>query len=302
MLSTLPTPTIVSTLDDLQTVVRRLQKESLVAVDTESNSLFAYREQVCLVQLSTRTNDWVVDPLALQDLTALAPLFADPNIEKVFHASEYDILCMKRDFGFTFANLFDTMVTARIIGLKSFVLGAMLEEHSGVAVNKRYMRAGWSIRPIRPKQLRYAQQDTHYLPALRDILLAQLTEGGHIEEAHEAFEWLANLPAADHAFDPEGYWRINEARDFNRRQMAILRELYLFRDQLARKRDLPPFKVMGDSGLVKIADAAPATLDDLKQLSSGLNHHLVERHGNAILQAVQRGLHAHPPAPPQRTP
>ena len=302
MPSQLPSPTIVSTLDDLHKLARRLQKESLVAVDTESNSLFAYQEQVCLVQLSTRTDDWVVDPLAIGDLTPLASLFADPNIEKIFHAAEYDILCMKRDFGFIFANLFDTMVTARIIGRKTFGLAAMLEEFFGIEVNKRFQRADWSIRPIPPDQLRYAQIDTHYLPALRDILVERLQEGGHLEESREAFDWLANLPVAEHAFDPEGYWRINEARDFNRRQMAILRELYLLRDQLARRRDLPPFKIMGDSGLVKIAEAAPATFEDLRALGGGLSQHLLERQGSAILSAVQRGLHATPPTPPHRTP
>src|SRR5260221_10885506 len=302
MRSTLATPFIVSTLDALYQVVKQLQNEPLLAVDTESNSLFAYQEQVCLIQLSTRTDDWVVDPLAIRDLTPLAPIFANPGIEKVFHAAEYDILCMKRDFDFTFTNLFDTMVSARIIGRKTFGLGNMLEEFFEVEVNKRYQRADWSIRPIPPDQLRYAQQDTHYLPALRDILFEALNEGDHLEEAHEAFDWLTELPAADHVFDPEGYWRINEARDFDRRQMAILKELYLCRDYLARRRDLPPFKIIGDSGLAKIVEAIPATQEDLKTIGGGLSSHLIDRHGQFILQAVQRGLHAQPPTPPQRTP
>src|SRR5438067_8417398 len=115
MTSQLRSPVMVSSARALSELARRLQDESLVAVDTESNSLFAYREQVCLIQFSTRTEDWVIDPLALPDLSVLAPLFADPNIEKVFHAAEYDLMCLKRDYDFTFANLFDTMLSARIL-------------------------------------------------------------------------------------------------------------------------------------------------------------------------------------------
>jgi ribonuclease D len=139
-----------------------------VAVDTESNSLFAYREQVCLVQFSTTQADFLVDPLALADLTPLAPLFADPKIEKVFHAAEYDLLCLKRDFGFSFANLFDTMLAGRILGRKEIGLGAMLEAFYGVQADKRHQRANWGQRPLPAPLLEYATLDTHYLIPLRD--------------------------------------------------------------------------------------------------------------------------------------
>src|SRR5258707_4438061 len=162
MSETLPEPILVSTPTALRVLVDELQKQSLIAVDTESNSLYAYQERVCLIQISTLDHDWLVDPLALDDLSPLAPLFASTAIEKVFHAAEYDLMCMKRDFGFTFNNLFDTMLAARIIGLKAFGLGALLEQYFGVQADKRFQRADWSQRPIPIEQVRYAQQDTHY--------------------------------------------------------------------------------------------------------------------------------------------
>ena len=110
----------------LRTLAKELQRHPIIAVDTESNSLYAYRERVCLIQFSTPLADTLVDPLALDDLTPLAPIFADPKIEKVFHAAEYDLICLKRDFGFEFANLFDTLVAARILGRKQVGLGAIL--------------------------------------------------------------------------------------------------------------------------------------------------------------------------------
>src|SRR3972149_9176228 len=128
----LPSPIILSSAQALRELSRQLQDEPLIAVDTESNSLFAYHEQVCLIQLSTRTQDWVLDPLVIPDMSPLGPLFDDAHIEKVFHAAEYDLMCLKRDYGFAFSNLFDTMVSARIIGRKAIGLANMLEEFFGV--------------------------------------------------------------------------------------------------------------------------------------------------------------------------
>ena len=124
----LPAPVLVTRIDTLHDMLAQLVQEPVVAVDTESNSLHAYREQVCLLQFSTPQVDYLVDPLALHDLSSLAGLFADPAIVKVFHAADYDILCLKRDFDFKFANLFDTMVAARILGRPAVGLGAVLAE------------------------------------------------------------------------------------------------------------------------------------------------------------------------------
>jgi ribonuclease D len=299
MTSLLPPPIIIASQRELRELARRIQDEPLVAVDTESNSLYAYRERVCLIQFSTRTTDWLVDPLAIDDLSDLAPFFADTRIEKVFHAAEYDVMCMKRDFDFAFNNLFDTMVAARIIGRKAIGLGNMLEEFFGIQVDKRFQRADWSMRPIPPEQLKYAQQDTHYLLALRDILLDLLQQRGYLTEAREVFTLLQDVPSAVHSFDPEGYWRINAARDFTRREMAVLRELYLFRNQLAERQDRPPFKVFSDTTLTNIVKAMPYTLPDLEDVT-GLNRGQIARYGNALLRCVQRGHTAPLPPRPER--
>ena len=301
MIPNLNAPTYVATESALHELVAQLQAEALIAVDTESNSLYAYHEQVCLIQFSTRTRDWVVDPLALPDLSVLAPIFSDPRIEKVFHAAEYDLMTMKRDFGFSFANLFDTRIAARIVALKAFGLGALLEDYFEVEVNKRFQRADWSIRPIPPEQLKYAQQDTHFLPALRDNMLDTLREHNRLQEATEAFEALTTVPASEHHFDPDGYWNINVARNFSRPQMAVLRELYLLREKIAEQRDRPPFKVFTDNLMADIVKAAPTTLRELSAIR-GMSHPQVDRYGAKLLQAVQTGLNADPPARPDRTP
>jgi ribonuclease D len=284
---------------DLRRLIDRLRNEPLVAIDTESNSLFAYYERVCLVQLSTRDQDYLIDPLAMDDMSPLATLLADPAIETVFHAAEYDVITLKRDFGFDFASLFDTMFAGRICGWSRLGLGNMLEDQFGVHVDKKYQRADWSQRPLPSEQLLYAQMDTHYLPALRDRLMGELTRLDRLEEARESFAALSSLPPAQHTFDPEGYWRIHAAQDLPRSQMAVVRELYLLRDEIARERDWPPFKVFGDETLVAVAVLSPRRAQDLSAVR-GLNDRFVQHEGERIVQAVARGLKARPPHPPRR--
>ncbi len=296
---TLPRAQIIRRTADLRRAVDRLRGCPLLAIDTESNSLFAYTERVCLVQLSTRERDLIVDPLVVDDMSPLGDLFADPAIEVVFHAAEYDIISLKRDFGFSFANLFDTMIAARVCGWDKTGLGNILEEQFGVAVDKRHQRADWSRRPLPPDQLRYAQMDTHFLPMLRDRLHAELVVQNRLTEAREMFAALCALPAAEYRFDPEGYWRIQAVRDLGLRQVAIARELYLLRDAIARRLNRPPFKVFTDRTLVALTELAPRRLEDLRGMA-GLSAHLVQRDGAAILEAVARGRQAEPPRPPQR--
>ena len=189
----LPAPIVVTHEDTLARMVERLSREPRVAVDTESNSLYAYREQVCLIQFSVPGADYLVDPLAVENLTRLGPLFADGGMEKVFHAAEYDVVCLKRDFNFEFNNLFDTMVAARILGREEVGLGALLEHEFGVKLDKRFQRANWGERPLKGELLAYARLDTHYLLELRDRLYPKLMERGLWALAEEDFRRMGAM-------------------------------------------------------------------------------------------------------------
>ncbi len=302
----IPPALMIQTPDALNTLVSTLSEQTLIGIDTESNSLHAYRERVCLIQISTRTADFIVDPLAVPDLHALGPVLADPRIEKVFHAAEYDLMCLKRDFNFEITNLFDTMVAARICGYKLFGLGNLLEQHVGVVPDKSHQRDNWGKRPLPPDSLHYAQMDTHYLPRLRDILRAELESHGHMVEALEAFEEVcANTPAHDgRTFDPDGYWALALPNRMHGREVAILRELFLLREALAEARDVPPFKVFTNQMLVEIARKAPSTFRQLRE-DARVPASVVRRYGDKIIAAIKRGnietlspppLHQPPPA------
>jgi ribonuclease D len=281
-------------------LVTLLAAEPALAVDTESNSLFVYRERVCLIQFSTPQADYIVDPLRA-DARPLAPLFANPQQQKVFHAAEYDLLCLKRDYDFEFANLFDTMVAARTLGWTQTGLAALLEQHFGVRMNKKHQRANWGKRPLSAEQLDYARLDTHYLFQLRDLLLAELIRTGRLAEAQEEFDRLARLKPEPATPDPNGFWRVSGAHDLDARQAAILNELFSYRDQQAQRSNVPPFKVMSDETLVALAKKAPQRREDLRGVF-GMTEGQIARHGEELLAAVKRGLAAPPARRPKPAP
>jgi ribonuclease D len=265
-----------------------LARETAIAVDTEADSLYSYFDKVCLLQISTRDADYVVDPLAV-DLKPLAPIFAEARVEKTFHAAEYDILCLKRDYGFEFANIFDTMIAARVLGWKNVGLGNVLQERFGVMVNKKFQRADWGRRPLSREQMAYAREDTHYLLALRDLQIIELEKRNRLLEARAEFERLTRAVPTPRRFDPDAYWNLDGARDLEPARLGILRELFRWRDAQARKENHPPFKVLSEVTLINLAVARPTSPRALQNVG-GVSPYIFRRYGNAILDAVHRGL------------
>jgi ribonuclease D len=298
-------PELITDPEALQDLVGKLSQETLLAVDTESNSLYAYQEQVCLIQFSTEEVDYLVDPLSLDDLSPLAEIFSNSKIEKIFHAAEYDLICLKRDFDFKVINLFDTMVAASVLGKAEVGLGSILSNEFGVQMDKRYQRANWGQRPLPDHLLDYARLDTRYLIPLRNRLKAELEEYGRWEMAAEDFNRLSILNGGNHENSHnharnsgEPCWRISGANDLTPRQAAVLLELCKYRDRAAKNMNRPLFKVMSDNTLHAIASACPISVSELKRLP-GMSRGQVYRHGSALLQAVQRGLQAKPLTPPR---
>ena len=307
----LSTPLLITRFAELTDLVDHLTRQPVVAVDTESNSLYAYREQVCLIQFSTLREDYLVDPLAIRDLSLLGPMFADPKIEKVFHAAEYDLICLERDFEFRFANLFDTMLAARILGREELGLGALLEQEFGVVLDKRNQRANWGQRPLPADLLAYARLDTHYLIQLRQLLHDELVGKELWLLAHEDFRRMEDVRESagrgagiEHRLNGSGaeenehdFWRIKGAHDLSPQKAAVLQELCEYRQGMAQALNRPLFKVINDRTLLVLAQEVPHNTAQLAQVE-GLTPGQIQRHGEALLEAIRRGLHAGPIFPP----
>ena len=289
----LPDPIWVDRPAQLEAMLKDLLVHPVVAVDTESNSLHAYREQVCLIQFSTPESDYVVDPLALTDLSSLGKLFGNPAVEKVFHAAEYDLICLKRDFSFSFTNLFDTMIACRILGRASVGLAAVLETEFGLTLDKHYQRANWGLRPLTPAMLAYARLDTRYLMPLRDRLKAELAATGRWDLALEDFRRMCAVYATSPEDERDPFWRITGAQDLDPQQLAVLHELHRYRDEQARALNRPHFKVLSNQGLLEVAQVCPRFIQELHLLPN-LSEYQVRKFGRGLLEAVRRGL-ASPP-------
>lgn len=280
---------------DLQNLIAVLSDQPLVAVDTESDSLYSYFEKVCLIQFSVPGADFLVDPLVM-DVSTLGEIFGNASIQKIFHAAEYDFLSLKRDYGFTFNSLFDTMLAARILGWSHFGLASLMEKHFGVKPDKRFQRYNWGQRPLDQKALNYAHLDTHYLIALRDIQVRDLQKNNRMREAIEAFERLTHVEPSPKVFDPDGFWRIKHAKDLKPQQLAVLRELFILRDHIARRLDRPPFKVVTNKALLELARVQPANYAELYKVG-GIGKKFLQHNGGKVLAAIKTGRSAPAPQP-----
>lgn len=263
----------------------------LLAVDTEAASFHRYNDRIYLIQVSTREETAVIDPLAVPDLGALGRLLADPAVETVFHDADYDLRILHRDLGFTATHLFDTRIAAQLLHEPGIGLAALLHKHFGVTLDKKYQRADWSMRPLLPGMLEYAAADTRFLPRLRDIIRQALEERGRWSWAEEEFVLLEQVRWSPAGPPEEAYLRIKGARTLRGHQYAVLRELYEWRDQAARQLDRAPFRVLQNESMVAIAKAMPAdeaALRDLKALSSDQ----LRKRGEELLAAVRRGVNA----------
>lgn len=302
-----PTQSLVYSPKSLRRLVDYLRRQPRFALDTESNSLYSYHATVCLIQISTYAPDdatgatgivdYLVDPLRLKNLTPLGEVFADPSIEVVMHAADNDMLMLYRSHGFTFANIFDTQLAARILGWKQVGLAALLEEHFGIVSNKKMQRTDWGKRPLTPEQIAYAQMDTHYLLPLRDLLVEELKRQERWEEAQDAFAALIAADPAARAPDERSFWQMRAIREVPREQLAVLEALWQWREQEASAVDRPPFKVVNDSVLVELAKRQPQSLKELDE-TPGLSSLQIKRYGDVLLHTVKDSQLRPTPTPP----
>ncbi|MBI5563362.1 MAG: HRDC domain-containing protein [Chloroflexi bacterium] len=293
-------PHLITQTPQLAALIDRLHTQPAIAVDTESDSLFVYREKVCLIQISIPGDDYLIDPLAKLDVDLLRSIFAAPQIKKVFHASEYDVMCLRRDYGFDFANLYDTMWAARILGWSRVGLGDILNEKFGVTLDKKWQRHNWGKRPIEPGALTYARFDTHYLLQLYEVQAAELRQRDRLVEAEEVFGDLAQVVYRGHEFTPDDVWHVKGVYDLSARAQAILKQLLILRDREARRQDRPAFKVFGDKTLVALAELAPRRVEQMQHIE-GMSAGQLQRYGAALLAAITHGQHEAAPTPPRRT-
>jgi ribonuclease D len=279
---------IIETNSQLFDMISDLRNLSMVSVDTESNSLFEYQEKICLIQFSSNQQDYIVDTIKLRDISSLNEIFSSTRIEKIFHAAEYDLMCLKRDYHFEFNNIFDTMIASRILGIKSVGLSALLNEFFHIDVEKKYQRANWGKRPLSEEMITYAQMDTHFLIDIRNILYKKLNEQRKWDLALEDFNRITFIEAFVNNKNNDHYWRIMKGNVLTSQQENVLIELFFLRESLAEQSNHPPFKVFGNQAILELSKKMPKNESQLENIV-GLSPKLIQKYGEKIIKAILIG-------------
>ena len=264
----------------------QLAAETSVAVDLEADSLHNYREKICLMQLSTRQRTVLIDTLAATDLQPLQVVFANPAIRKIFHAADYDLRSLKRDFDLNVRGLFDTMISAQLLGEERIGLADLLNKHFGVELDKKYQKADWSQRPLPAEMIRYAAEDTRYLHQLMDLFVERLETLGRMSWVAEECALLEEVRFADTGGPL--CLRFKGAGTLSRRELGVLECLLQWREGEGARLDRPVYKVLGNKVLLELVRRMPQETNDLVGIE-GLPPRLIERFGKALLIAVARG-------------
>jgi ribonuclease D len=280
-------------LDHVPEVDRFLSEISNVkelALDTEGASFHRFLDRIYLLQISTREESAIIDPLPIGSPAKLGQLLESKSVEVVFHDADYDLRLLHQDYGWHVTNIFDTRVASQLLGIKSFGLAALLEQYFQVKLDKKHQRADWSMRPLTADMLAYAAEDTRYLLQLKDLMKGELKNRGRMHWAEEEFARLEGT-RWDAEDSMEGFLRIKGARDLSRRELAVLREVANWRNTVAAQLDRATFRVMGNEVLLEIARRAPKSTSELGAIK-GMPKGMMDRAGAEIVAAIGRGMSA----------
>jgi ribonuclease D len=271
----------------LNRVVAELAKSSGFAVDAEMDSYYCYYTKLCLIQISTEHNDYLIDPLIGLDLTSLGRVFADPLIKKFAHAAENDIPYFRKATGCDFAGLFDTHLAAKTLEHPKSGLAGLLEEFQGISIDKQYQTADWRIRPLPPEMAEYARNDTCHLIALAHQLMPLLEEQNVSQSAEFRFRQACQVVLQEKRFNAWGWQKISGATKLPPVAQSVLHSLYTWREHKARELDLSLFRVLPDGIMSSIsANAVKSGANPLLRY----NHPHLRQYEKELLESIRYGL------------
>jgi ribonuclease D len=277
---------VIETPAALAKLARKFQHAPAIAVDLEADSMYHFQEKVCLIQMATLQSSAVIDPLSLQDLESLRPVFANPAIEKIFHGADYDVRSLFRDFGIEIAHLFDTQIACKFLGVKETSLEAVLQARFGVTLNKKYQRKDWSKRPLPDEMIAYAADDVRYLLPLMKMLVGELKDKGRLTWVQEECDLLSRVRSPQNNHEPL-FLGFKGAGRLNPRSLAVLEALLQFRRRVAENKDRPLFKVFSNKSLLQLAVEKPANTKRLDE-SGVLSSKQLKMYGDDLAEAIHR--------------
>lgn len=287
---------LIDTHAKLKHFCKELKKETSIAVDLEADSMYHYREKICLLQISTRGQNVLIDPLAIDDLSPLGPVFENSAIQKILHGADYDIRSLHRDYQFRINNLFDTQLASMFVGYRRTGLRAVVKKHFNIGLEKKFQKKDWSVRPLPKGMMRYAAMDTVHLIPLAEILMRELRQKDRLSWVEEECQYLSRVRPASNTGEPL-FKRFKGAGRLDRQRLNTLEALLQLRDQIASQKDRPVFKILGNQALMRIARAQPTSRRQLARLNA-ISPKQTQMYADAIIQNVKQAMRT----PPQKYP
>jgi len=286
---------LIATSAQLGKLLEKIARVDRVAVDTEADSLHCYREKLCLLQISLPVRevvagigdagpewrgpnagrehrfglqrDYVVDPLADVDLEPLCAALERKEI--VLHGADFDLRLLRRGLNFSARRIFDTVIAARLLGIREFSLAALVKRYFGVELGKGSQKANWGRRPLSARMIEYAINDTHYLLPLADCLESQLRERDQLDWLRQSCQRAIEQAAVERVRDEDELWRIRGSASLRGQEVAVLRALWQWRENEAEAADRPPFHILQNHELLNAATSfVSGSMPDYKHFSS----------------------------------
>jgi ribonuclease D len=238
---------------NLELSLFNLRNSPILSIDTESSGYFTYYAKVCLIQITANSKNYIIDPLKISKLDALGELFTDPKILKIFHSAHDDIKALKRDFGFSFINVADTMLSSRYLGMEHNSLTALVEHYYKKKLAKEFQKSNWEARPLRKDQLQYAAMDTAYLEPIWEKMEKELRERNLYDEAKSEFDFVAqdeeSLKENEPSFNLARFPNILNFTPLDRGKIAAILQ---FREEKAKRLNKAPFRVLNNEAIAKL--------------------------------------------------
>jgi ribonuclease D len=280
---------IIDSISKLEEFTGTLAKQRIIGVDLESDSMYHFKEKVCLIQIASSQATAIIDPLQIKNLTSLEPLFRRADIQKVFHGADYDVRSLYRDFRIAVNNLFDTELACRFLGFKESGLNAVLKKKYNIQLDKKNQRKDWSKRPLPEDMVAYAAKDVHYLIPLAESLQQELIQKGRLSWVQEECNYLSSVRPAPVDSDPL-FLGFKGAGKLGSRGLAVLEALLQLRRKIAQKQDKPLFRIIGNKSILKLAETRPLSRKKLSE-TGALGSKQIDRYGKDVIAAVKKTLH-----------
>ncbi|WP_457553651.1 ribonuclease D [Desulfobacula sp.] len=273
---------------ELKNICDDLLKEKIIAVDLEADSMHCFKEKICLIQIASSSQAFLVDPFEIKEVSSFINLLENHDVIKVFHGSDFDIRSLDRDYQVQVNNLFDTEIACRFLGIKERGLAALLKQNFNVDVDKKFQKADWGKRPVRQEMIEYSVGDVAYLTKLHDIIHQKLLSNGRLSWAVEEFEIQAKVRYENNHIRPL-FKKFKGAGKMDNRSLAVLENLLQVRLKIAEKKDRPLYKIMANASLMTMANEKPVTIDQMLRIRA-ISSKQADMYGDLCVEAIVNAM------------